>query len=427
MLNTRGLSLADSPPYRLPLRFFLVAPPFAVTAGLLFVVEGGPLLQSRWTPATLAITHLLVLGFLGMIMCGSLLQLLPVLLGSDRSASLSQGALMVAALSSGSLLLALGFGLVNTYLLLTGVALVAMSLLLFVALSARALRSATGPSGPRISVAMALVALTVTVALGLVLGVSQAGWLVLPDPQAWVNIHLAWGLVGWMGLLLIAIAGEILPMFYLSPAYPRWLKRLLPVAVLLLLLMTLLQPLLPGEHALFNAIGLLLVISPVLFAGTGFILLFRRRRPRRDATLGFWWLGQASIMLAALAWLAGLPVTLVGVLAIVGGAMSFTSGTLYKIVPFLSWYHLQTRKVMQRQSDIKLPTMQGFIGERPARWQLATHCVAVLCLSLAAWPGMPTARLGGVMLTLSALLLWGSLLRANLRYRSIARSLDTEA
>lgn len=35
----------------------------------------------RWSPATLALTHLITLGYLAMIMLGALLQILPVVLG----------------------------------------------------------------------------------------------------------------------------------------------------------------------------------------------------------------------------------------------------------------------------------------------------------------------------------------------------------
>lgn len=423
MLNTKGLSLASSPPFTLPLRFFLTAPLFGMVAGLLIVFTGEPALLSRWMPATLAVVHLLVLGFVSMIMCGALLQILPVLLGADSTNTPLQGAAVHTGLAVGTLLLAIGFQFDLTAALLLGALLAAGALALFIALAGRALLTATGPGRARITVTMAVFSLAVTVTLGLMLAGSRGGWFDLPIHEPWVDTHLAWGMIGWVFLLLIGIAGELLSMFYRSPSYPPWLKRSLPAAMLALLLMLLPYPIVPGAYPVFSIIQFMLMIGLATFAVISFILQWRRRRPRRDATLGFWWLTQAAVVLAVVAWLNGMPDNLVGVLAIVGGGMSFTSGTLYKIVPFLSWYHLQTRKVMQRRSDIKLPTMQRFISEGAARWQLATHAAALLLLSLAAWQVVPTARLGGMMLAISALLLWANLLRAFRLYRAINRVL----
>ena len=37
---------------------------------------------SRWSPLTLGLTHLITLGVLAMVMCGAMLQMLPVIAGS---------------------------------------------------------------------------------------------------------------------------------------------------------------------------------------------------------------------------------------------------------------------------------------------------------------------------------------------------------
>lgn len=421
MLNTKGLSLAHAPPIAVPLRFFLAAPPFALAAGGLIVVDGEALLQSRWAPTSLAVVHLLVLGFLSMIMCGALLQLLPVLLGADRSTTTPQGSGIAIGLGGGTALLASGLLFATPVTLLPGAVLVAGSLLSFIALAGWSLLTTTGSARSRNTVSVALSAFCITVMLGLMLTANRLGWLSLQAHQAWVDTHLAWGLLGWIGLLLTGIAAELLPMFYLTPAYPRWLKRGLPVIVMLLLTLSL-RPFLDGGLPAFTAIQTVLMVLIACFALVSFILQRRRRRPRRDGTLGFWWLGQSALLLAVISWLAGGGDSVTGVLGI-GGLMSLVCGMLYKIVPFLCWYHLQTRKVMRSRSDIRLPTMQQFIPQRAARWQLATHAAALLLLALAAWMGMPTVRLGGAMLMISALFLWMSLLMAYRLYRSTRRTL----
>jgi hypothetical protein len=80
-MNSAGLSLEQAPPFGVPLRFFLTAPWFLVLAALLLSWQGPAVFASRWLPATLALTHLLTLGFMAQVMLGALLQMLPVVVG----------------------------------------------------------------------------------------------------------------------------------------------------------------------------------------------------------------------------------------------------------------------------------------------------------------------------------------------------------
>src|SRR5690606_38013053 len=80
-LMQRALSFTRSPPLSVPLRFFLNAPLFALLAAVLLLWAGPEALQSRWTPYTLALTHLLTLGVLGSAMAGAMMQILPVATG----------------------------------------------------------------------------------------------------------------------------------------------------------------------------------------------------------------------------------------------------------------------------------------------------------------------------------------------------------
>src|SRR5512139_3650333 len=103
-MSYNALSLSQAPPLSVPVRYFLTAPLFAAAAGLVVLLFPEALL-SRWTPATLAATHLLTLGFLAMTMFGALQQLLPVLTGSTIPRPRLFSAVIHLALTSGTLLL----------------------------------------------------------------------------------------------------------------------------------------------------------------------------------------------------------------------------------------------------------------------------------------------------------------------------------
>ena len=103
------LSLEQAPPFSVPLRFFLTAPLFGVLAAALLGWAGPQALASRWTDAALALSHLLALGVLSMVMCGALLQMLPVLVGVRVASPRLLAGACHGLLVTGTLALAAGF------------------------------------------------------------------------------------------------------------------------------------------------------------------------------------------------------------------------------------------------------------------------------------------------------------------------------
>lgn len=103
------LSFDQAPPIGVPFRFFLTAPWFGVAAGGLLLWQGGDLLASRWTPGALALTHLLVLGFMLQAMTGALFQFVPVAAGGNLWRASTVASIVHPAFAAGALLLCAGF------------------------------------------------------------------------------------------------------------------------------------------------------------------------------------------------------------------------------------------------------------------------------------------------------------------------------
>jgi hypothetical protein len=68
MNKSTELSLDQAPPIGVPMRFFLTTPLFAIAAFALLLWQDPDLLFSRWNPALLGATHLLTLGYMGLLM-----------------------------------------------------------------------------------------------------------------------------------------------------------------------------------------------------------------------------------------------------------------------------------------------------------------------------------------------------------------------
>jgi hypothetical protein len=407
-----GIASQDAPPLWAPLRFLLSAPWFAALAGLLLLWEGPAALESRWTPALLAATHLLTLGFMSMVMLGALLQLLPVVAGAPISRPGLVAAVVHPLLVVGTLLLAGGLWLGEVVGIRLATPALAAGFGLFVALALRALWHAAARAAIGRSIGLALIALAVTVALGLTL-TAMLGWgAAIPMVKA-VTLHAAWGLVGWTVLLVFVVAQQVVPMFQVTPLYPAPLSKLFAPALLGLLLAWSAASWLEWRGAA-GLLGIAVALLVLGFSAVTLGLQLRSRRPAADATTLAWRAGMVCLALAAVVGSAGSFVpgaaapyaVLVGVLSVIGFALSVINGMLYKIVPFLIWLHLQNTV------GGRVPHIKRILPEPPARWHARLHLASIALLCLAAvWPRVFLYP-GAVLSALSGAILGGILLRA---------------
>lgn len=408
-----GLSYDQAPPFGLPLRFFLVSPLFLVLAAAAALAAGPTLYTSRWNPETLAVTHLLTLGFLGMTMIGALLQMLPVVLGVRVRAVHAVAWAGLLGIGAGTLALAAGLAFGGTAWLLSAALLLAVGLAPFLAAMLMGVTDSGVSSVVAWPMRQAWLSLLITAALGLWLVLGLTGQIAAPDVAMVTDIHLAWGLGGWVLILVTGVSYQVVPMLQLTPAYPQAAVRWLTGSMLLGLIVFAALRLTSASSGWRDTVSLLFSSASALtFALLTLWLQNRRRRKVGDATLYFWRLGMICLAVFALA----LPFVreermqiMLAVLFLLGFAASVVSGMLYKIVPFLAWFHLQAQKPGQTMS---IPNMKQFVPEKMARRQLLLHAIGVLLCLPAPWlPGF-VGRAGAVAMMASGGLLWLNLIRA---------------
>lgn len=409
-MNLGGLSPEKAPPIEAPLGLFYLMPLFLGLAGLVLAWQGDQVLASRWTPAALAVTHFVVLGALAPVMCGSLLQVSPVLFSAPYPRVRLIARLTATGLGVGSLLVGAGFLLNHAGLLLSGGLAVATGLGVFLAATVDALTRYVGRPEALWAVRLAALALAVTVVLGLALALVRLGWLELPEHVRWVDTHVSWGLAGWIGLLLAGVGMEIIPLFYIAPPFAVWIKRALPLSVFSLLLAVAAAQLMGLSPPASEGLVATLFFVHLLYNAAALQIEQRRQRPRRDANLWLWQGSHVAVLCAFFAWFGGAPGSVVGIL-LLGGALSFVIGSLMKIVPFLSWLDLQQRRVAGRHLHVSLPRMRAFLPQRTANGIALTLGAAVVAGVLGGL--VPeAAQLGGGLLAVCAVLLALALAKA---------------
>ena len=435
-MNYTALSLEQTPPLWVPLRYFLTAPLFGVAAALVLLLAGPDVIAGRWNPATLALTHLFTLGFMAMVMMGAAQQLLPVLAGSPVARPVAVSRTVHILLTAGTVALVVGLWTGQTGWLHAALLLLALLVAAFAGAAGLALARAPTRHNTVGGMTLSVVSLAVTGLLGLYLVAGHA-FDAVPLARNLTDIHLAWGLVGWVALLVMGVAYQVVPMFQITPDYPAWLARWLAPGVFTGLVVWSLGaflgrqgqgigPWLALPGAAVAAAGLL------AFAGTTLWLQHRRRRRLPDVTLDFWRLGMVNLAAAVPLWVVmaadpGLAYSLavpLGTLMVVGFALSVINGMLYKIVPFLVWLHLNNRLQTVGAFQGRVPNMKQVIPAKRGRVQFWLHLAALPVLLLAAvvpgWWLYP----GAVLLLASNTLLGANMLSGLRVYRRVANQLQ---
>jgi uncharacterized protein (TIGR03382 family) len=375
-------------------------------AAALAMWAGPTALSDRWNPAMLTVTHLLTLGYMGMVMLGALMQVFPVVIGHPFRFAPWVSRVVHAGLTFGVLLLAGGFLWPSLGLMPAALLVLALSVAVFLITAVSTLVQVEAWGDTARAIALALSAFAATAGLGVWLALGHTGITGLQ--RHWTDLHALWGLAGWVPLLLMGVAFQVVPMFQITPEYPRFVRRGFPVALFALLLVS---TLLHGVGSsgitavVCQAAGGLILAG---FAATTLLLQQRRRRTRPDVTVAYWRTGLICLLLAVILWTAGrihadLRVdarfaSSLGILMIPGFALSVINGMLYKIVPFLVWLHLAMAPAEpDRKPAGKAPGMKRIIPEQHAWWQWRAHVLGLAVLGAAAI-GVPGALQTGALI-----------------------------
>ncbi|WP_210395360.1 hypothetical protein [Motiliproteus sediminis] len=417
-MRTDGLSFDRIPPLATPLGYFLLAPLFGLLAALILVAQPA-MLEQRWLGASLAATHLLALGFGAQIMLGALYQVMPVVTGQPLSQHARLPRLIQLLLATGTLALATGFMTAAPVAFSLAAIALPLALLLFVGCWGTALWR-VHPLGESARV-LRLAAVGLIGAGGL--GLHQALYHAYPSLIGYAgeltDAHLLWASLGWVVMLVMGVSLQVIPMFHVTPALPRWIAQFAAPALLAMLFIATLWP--PSR-----AVALLLsALLTGAYAIAALNALAARKRKRIDYTVRLWQLALCHLLMTALALgasAAGIQLTSlagpVGVVFGIGFMLSVMLGMLQKIVPFLIYLHLQRACLGDPMAMMALPNMQDLLPTQTQRRQWQLQLLTLLLLYLSYVPGMIelTGRLAGVAAAANFIYLGRALWRARQRF-----------
>ena len=289
-MNMSGLSFNALPPIDLPFRFFLSAPIFIIACALLVLFSGETLWLSRWQPNMLALTHGFTLGFLTMVMMGALLQLLPVIggIGIAKPRLIATTSHMLYC--AGVIALMLSFLLATNWLTVAALTLLSLGLGLYLGAIIWVLIKKISQGDSINCFRLAITSLAILLLLGVMLLANRVG-ITLPFitlDKHLTDIHALMGLVGWAGILIIAVSFQVLPMFHVAPNMPKYIRQYLGASIFILLI----------TYVFYTEVALgLLFISHGVFAITLFYVINQRKRKVPDTSIKYWQLAAGTLLL----------------------------------------------------------------------------------------------------------------------------------
>ena len=365
-MDFNGLSVDQAPPISAPLRFFLTAPLFGIIAGILMLFSDSSLLMNRYSMDAIITTHAITIGLFSFIMLGSLTQMLPVLAGAKIHRVKPVTLISYVLLTSGLLSMILGLKLDIKYLLNYSYIALGSGFLIMISAITYSLKDVVTYNATIKGMTVSLLFAFFIVIMGTVLLFEYATNSVSEYHNFLANVHSVWAIFGFSGLLIIGVSFQVLPMFYVAPKFKQFCKKRVVVLISTGLVLWLLTNLYFEEYVLYAKLWIAMFFWA--FATTVWLKFNRRKRPISDVTVWYWRSASIFLTLGAFLWIFDEffkheYIVMVGILIGGGFILSIMLGMLYKIVPFLVWFHLNAKGYMN------IPTITEMIDKDLAKIQ----------------------------------------------------------
>lgn len=353
-MQSNSIVTAYAPPFKIVVKYFIAALIDFVILNFLLMINYKDITGFYFQPKILAITHMLTLGWISMTIFGAMFQLVPVVL-EVKLFSEKLADIQFWVFSLGIIGLVTGFWNFDTGLHLNiSAALLNIAVLIF----------AVNMVGTFIHVKKwnitgwylisALIYLIITAIAGFLLAYNLWHPYIRISHLHYLKLHAEVAVIGWVTMVVMGVAYKLIPMFTLSHGYSvkssKWAFWLINIGLV-------------GINIFFhfkNNTVQILVSTLFIAAGIAFFLfqvylIYKSRlRKKRDigikySVFSFYMLGIVTLfgLIFSFTNLSEIPniYLIFGYLVFYGYLSMLIVGQMYKIVPFLAWYHKYSSKV----------------------------------------------------------------------------------
>lgn len=317
--------------YKVVLPFYLYAAVAFLVATILLLLSAADITRHYFHPHTLAITHVMALGWGTMIILGASHQLVPVLIeGSLYSNKLAYTSFISAAV--GIPLLTYGFYVFNMgWPAQCGGILVISAIIAYLINLAVSMAKSKHENVHAFFVFTAALWLLTTAAIGLLLVCNFTDFLLPKSSLDYLPLHAHLGIVGWFLLLITGIGSRLIPMFLISKynntAKLWWIYGLINGGLLAFIFIFLYTK----SRVLLIFPVLVVTVAILLFGHFCYMAYGQRIRKKVDEQM------KVSLLSVIMMLLPVIFLVIIAVLLILSCAESVSLVTAYGFIIFFGW------------------------------------------------------------------------------------------
>jgi hypothetical protein len=337
-----GLSLDQAPPYKLPLLYYIMGASYLVGAYILLFVFSSAI-DSRYYYEAIAITHIFTIGFFSHVMFGSLFQMVPVIMGVPYTHVQIHAKVILFALNVGLILFLIGFFSSKMVLIHSGTLFLNIAFIYFAIISFKTVWKVEDKNATVKTFLTSFIFLFISVIVGLIIVIQHTNGF---SAIRFNDIHILAIIYGWAFMFISGVAYKVIPMFYVTKEYPLFIKdynfKFLSILIIVFSFLVVF------ESYFQSIIKVIISLSSAIFALVTIQLLKERKRPRRDTTVNLWYFSMSNLFVGSILWILSIIFDfnvdiLLGIIFGVGFLYGLINGMLYKIIPFLTWFHLSSQ------------------------------------------------------------------------------------
>ncbi len=362
------LTTAYSPPLKLVGKYFIAGIISYFLLCLILLINNDSIIGFHFQPKVLAITHIATLGWITMIIFGAMFQLVPVVLHvkifSERLAEIN-----FWIFAAGITGLVYGFWHFKTGTFLTTFAIILnVAFFLFAANIILSMRKMKEWNFTATHIAAALFYLIITAIAGLLLAINLGHPFIKISHLQYLNLHAHTAFIGWVLMIIMGVVYNLIPMFSLSHGYSITPGKYSFAAINVGLLGINAVMHSPELNIMFYIFSIIIALGIILFIYQVYLIIQKRMRKKLDIGLKH---TVVSFAILAVVTVLGIILTITnaseipnltlvyGFLILFGFISILIIGQMYKIVPFLVWYH----RFGSRVGKEKVPMLRDLYNE----------------------------------------------------------------
>ncbi len=349
-----GLSTKNAPSPKVVLPYYAYGAVAFIIATIVMFFTASDLAVGYITPKILSLVHIMILGWITMIIFGALYQLIPVVMEVKLySEKLAMASFITLGLGTPMMAISFWFSFISdTHLMMTGGSLVVISVIMFVINTLGSALKTVNKTIENKFIVTSVFWLLLTVLLGLSIILFPQ---ILTYDSFQIHIHL--GIIGWFMMLVVGVSSTLMPMFFIAHQLNKNCLKRAYWAInggLIILLISMFFDL--GNYAKIGA-GFVIAL--------GFMMFFKynygayKKRLRRSLDIGMK-LSVLAFLLFVITIITGFisafgsiidasiltKLNLIyGVSLIFGFLTTLILGQMYKTLPFIVWLKIYQDKV----------------------------------------------------------------------------------